>query len=121
MNITIKPNTYVEPTQARPEFVQKICDIFVCHLSRNTAIRVMMNDEFPTLFLSRDNDEIIHYGDKDKKIRTCEMRLAFRLLQQAGYYIFYKEDVRDEKYIVTKREYIGTTRATYTDFIHHID
>lgn len=120
--IQIKRCTFVESSQSRTEFVKRICDIFINGLGRNLAITLEMRNDFQEFFIDIDSTgepRLSLYGRKENKIRTCEMRLAFRVLQNAGYHIFYKEQT--ETYIVTEREYMRTQRATYTDFIHHID
>ena len=119
MNISVVRNSFVEPTQSRQQFVQNFCDYIVKELNKRVCVDICVQGQFPKLFFSENSNEVDLYGVADKKIRSCEVRLAFRMLQNAGYHIFYKEE--DKKYYITKREYMGNRKAVYTDFLHHID
>ena len=95
MNINIPRNTFVEPGQSRQSVVQKICDIIIS----NTILddfNIEFSGAHPTLYiLGSESDNLVYKFSRlpstsrdSTKIRTCEMRLAFRYLQDAGYYIF---------------------------------
>lgn len=92
MEITIKLNDYVKPTEVRQWVVQALVDIYL----------QFRNDDFCPNNCWRQTHSIgkNEYGKWDlvknhmrreftevTKIRTCEMKEFFRIWQQAGYYI----------------------------------
>lgn len=129
----ITPNNYKQPTEIRKFMVQGIIDAFlhghenVFHPTSQSVYRVA------TLWLCKDwkapffSEHTLGYGRKEEdylgKIRGCEMKEAFRVLQENGYYIFKVYEYGSwlgyyvsEKPVVT--EFKGATRVTeFNDFI----
>ena len=95
--VQIKRNDYVEPTQVRESVVQDICDAFLSkcrwsvfhpvsdgyHRRRTVFVRKSLGSKAYGF-----DDSPGTYDIPDIRIRTCEMKEAFRLLQEAGYYMF---------------------------------
>lgn len=134
MNIQIKRNTFVEPTQSRQNIVQGICDVILRRitLDSDNFYELTLTGSYPKLFYGEycgthprdwapytiaNNNSNSNY--RYTRIRTCEMRLAFRHLQSAGYYIF--DDDNYLRYIISARPYFCQRKAVYTEFRHHID
>ena len=95
--VQIKRNEYVEPTQIRESVVQDICDAFLSKCCWNVFHPVSDgNYRRPTLHVLKSLDNKAYGFDcsrstgevSDIRIRTCEMKEAFKLLQEAGYYMF---------------------------------
>ena len=95
--VQIKRNDYVEPTQVRESVVQDICGAFLSKCCWNVFHPV--SDGYHrrrTVFVRKSlgskaygfDDSPGTYDIPDIRIRTCEMKEAFRLLQEAGYYMF---------------------------------
>ena len=135
--ITIQPNKYHQPTEVREFVVQGIIDAFLAHKGDSTFhpyngstycreatlyIRKHKNSnkfygfsETPTDSMKRDDDFV--------KIHGCEMREAFRILIENGYYMFKIYAYNSWMgYIVSEKPYEtfykGACRVTeFTDFI----
>ena len=130
MNIRIERNTFVEPTQSRANVVQGICDSIMIDIKSQNYCEIELCGKIPSLYYGRyiGNGAMKAHtlragrdvsGFEYTKIRTCEMRLAFRLLQEAGYYIY--EIAERWRYFVTTRPFFCGMKAKYTDFNNHID
>lgn len=125
MNIQIKRNTFVVPGQSRQDVVQKICDIIVSKTIFNGEYAVEFSGAYPTKYIVENQTDYSQnllrdepYKDrKCTKIRTCEMRLALRFLQDAGYYVF-SDGLR---YIFTTRPQRGFSKAERQEFKLLID
>ena len=135
--IQIKKNEYTQPTEVREFMVQGIIDAFLSggyysifhpfgqSAYRSATLYLFKKPWFESpYFLARYSD--IGIGKEQYflgKIRGCEMKEAFRIIQEAGYYIFkvyeygswmgYK--VSDKPFV---SDYKGATRVTeFNDFI----
>lgn len=125
MNIQIKRNTFVVPGQSRQDVVQKICDIIVSKTILKGEYKVEFSGAYPTQYIIEDQtdyscnslDILPMSSKKCTKIRTCEMRLALRFLQDAGYYVF-SDGLR---YIFTTRPQRGLAKAERQEFKLLID
>ncbi len=126
MNIIIERNTFVANGCARASVVQDICDAIIGLMKRtNEDFKLVISDAHPKMFVGADPNSVHQYkyiADYNrngvcKRIRSCEMRLAFRSLQEAGYYIYYGSLA----YYISIKPYMGSTKAQYTDFTHFID
>lgn len=126
----ITPNNYKQPTGIRKFMVQGIIDAFlrgyknVFHPTFQSVYRQA------TLYLCQDwkapffSEHTLDYGRKEEdylgKIRGCEMKEAFRVLQENGYYIFQIREFGSWLgYVVSdKPYYYGGIRVTeFNDFI----
>lgn len=120
MNIIIPRNTFVVPGQSRQDVVQKICDIIVSKTILKGEYKVEFSGAYPTQYIIEDQtdysrnhlDILPETNKKCTKIRTCEMRLALRFLQDAGYYVFSD----GLKYIFTTRPQRGLAKAERQEF-----
>ena len=94
--IQIKKNDYVQPTEAREEVVQAICDAFMSTYSgiyhpfrqsiyREATIYAVTNKGTCPFFSS--SNESYWTGAKCYRIRGVEMKRAFEELIKAGYYM----------------------------------
>lgn len=125
MNIQIKRNTFVVPGQSRQDVVQKICDIIVSKTIFNGEYAVEFSGAYPTKYIVENQTDYSQnllrdepYKDrKCTKIRTCEMRLALRFLQDAGYYVFSD----GWRYIFTTKPQRGLSKAERQEFKLLID
>jgi hypothetical protein len=97
MNIQIKRNTFVEPGQSRQHVVQKICDIIISKINDRDDYLLNLSGPHPRLFIVENKNTGSAFLDgyartgvieTSTRIRSCEMRLALRFLQDAGYYVF---------------------------------
>ena len=126
MNIIIERNTFVANECARASVVQDICDAIIGSMERtNEDFKLDISGAHPKMFVGADPNSVYRYkyildynrGGVYKRIRSCEMRLAFRSMQEAGYYIYYGSLA----YYISIKPYRGDTKAQYTDFTHFID
>ena len=134
--ITIKPNTYQQPIEVREFVVQGIIDAFLAHVGDSTFhpysdgtyreqthyIRKHKNSEkyygfssYPTTYQQQSDDFV--------RINGYEMKEAFRILIENGYYIFKIYSYNSWMgYIVSEKPYEtfykGACRVTeFNDFI----
>lgn len=132
MNIQIKRNTFVEPGLSRKEYVQDICDAVLIAIEKDGYSCIQLGDGLsPHLYIGTYTGSFdgrrkiikpitnISYYAFSEPIRSCEMRLSFRILQEAGYYIYKTSPFQ---YHITDKPYIsGTMKAEYQDFTWFID
>ena len=128
MNIQIKRNTFVAPDYSRKDIVQKICDKVVQKIEANYEFRIELQGAFPRLYLGTEKSDptkVIITTDPYQsrydliQIRSCEMRLVFRLMQDAGYYAYKWSD--GWQYCISNRPYNGLQKAERVDFTSFID
>ena len=128
MNIQIKRNTFVAPDYSRKNIVQKICDKVVQSIEANYDFHIELKSSYPRLFLGtekRDPTKVVITGDGYHsrydliQIRSCDMRLVFRLMQDAGYYVYKWSD--GWQYCISNRPYHGLQKAERVDFTAFID
>lgn len=127
--VQIKKNEYVQPTEAREEVVQAICDAFLrrCAWSTFHPTTVSLYRKATLLVIGHANGEWygFHYepfglGDKCERIRGVEMKQAFKELRKAGYHIFRVYEYRCwPGYRVSDKPYMegGTEVFEFEDFI----
>ena len=99
IKINIPQNNYVQPTEVRPEVVQGICEAFlrqcawsVFHPSSGGRYR----EETHYIMRHKDKKEFYGFGDYHKafsdsvyvKFNGEEMKAAFKVLREAGYFMF---------------------------------
>ena len=136
MEFNIKRNGFVRPRDVRRDLVQKICDYFVdgideydkdmlikgFHPHISYAERKPEFDDMKSLAKRK----IIYSNSQDShcytitQIRTCEMKLVFSLLQDAGYYI-YKVCNTFSGYSISSRPYLYDKKAERIEFEYFID
>ena len=131
IKINIPKNDYVQPTEIREEVVQMICDSLLHHYldcddcrdiefawKKPQAQILVHGYKTPYLVGGSERNKIY---EENIIVRTEEMNAAFRVLQDAGYYIYgfshYTGNV--SYHISTKPVYAGrkATRTTFNVFI----
>ena len=129
MEINIKPNTYVQPTECRMEVVQQICEALLDH----NAFSCIEMDGYPHpttwVYCDKNTHKGIGFSDgkdsyyKDRreytKMRTCEVQKAFDELIAAGYYIFKTGQSYHVYHKPVFTDWRGAVRCT--KFNHFID
>lgn len=127
----IKRNDYVQPSECRREVVMGVCEVILRSINEyDHDSLILIRGEHPELYYGVLKDKCDHLSKtyistvKDRKhlydytrIRTCEMRKVFHLLQEAGYYIFEK----GWEYQISKLPYLGEEKAKHVEFKFFID
>lgn len=110
IKVNIPTNDYVQPTEIRPNVVQRICNVILENYL-DTSREVRFTDENPALFIGKStigNSEFEGFT----RIRGCEMNAAFQALIQAGYYVYGFYNITRQAYIYNfskKPVYRGST------------
>ncbi|UKK52699.1 hypothetical protein [Prevotella sp. E2-28] len=132
MDTKIKRNDFVQPGLSRKEYVQDICDAVLIAIEKDGYSSIQLGDGlYPHLYIGtyvgnccgrrkiiKPIDNLSYYNFSEQ-IRSCEMRLSFRILQEAGYYIYKSSPYQ---YHITNKPYMcGTMKAEYQDFAWFID
>jgi endonuclease IV len=137
MNISIKPNDYVRPTEVRDEVVKKVCNHIVSYLDRlEVDMEISLQGAHPALFFGEKDEDMTHYKNMAKtvlsteenymnvyyytRVRGCEMRKVFKLLQEAGYYIYSLNEM-GWSYAISKYPYRNMYKAERVEFKSFID
>ena len=135
--ITIKPNTYQQPIEVREFVVQGIIDAFLAHVGDSTFHPYNGSNycRSATHYLRKHKNADKYYGfsstpttsmkqfDDFVQIHGCEMKEAFRILIENGYYIFKIYEYNSWMgYIVNEKPYEtfykGACKVTeFNDFI----
>lgn len=134
----IKKNGYVQPYEIRHNVVQTICDHIIGYLDRcpNDDYEIELRSNHPKFYLYIRNNvpsnyekaKTMFFGCKDDsylrlydcyRVRSCEMRKVFKLLQDAGYHIYF--DKNYSKYWFSIRPYLFMRKAEYIGFEFFID
>lgn len=124
--IKIEKNDYVQPTGVREEIVQGICEAFLASNAWSTFYpRTTGLYRRRTLLIIKHKGADKYYGfhnepfsgEEASSFNGAEMKEAFKILQEAGYYIFWLGSVQG--YRVSKKPfYEGGVRVTeFNDFI----
>ena len=129
MNIQITRNTFVAPEISRADIVQKICDTIVSSITDRHDFELQLDGLHLKLFLYAhiDNPTSILGITRNNnyarylytRIRSCEMRIAFRKIQEAGYFVSKSHD--GWVYMISNKPYFGLQKAEYVDFTAFID
>lgn len=131
IKINIPKNDYVQPTEVREEVVQMICDSLTRYakLSGGDGGSLWVPKSEPTLKLdsSFKKPHLTQYywfrkglREGDIRVRTCEMAAAVDAIQDAGYFVYKIDELRETIYhFSTKPCYNGihATRVKFTSFI----
>ena len=104
--VTIPKNDYEQPIQVRQDVVQGICEAFLNRMPiRDTFTAVRHKYTEPTLYIGwtngrkptflniRELDFEMYKNYRTERIRGCEMKIAFKKLIEAGYYMFKYEGI----------------------------
>lgn len=137
IKINIPANDYVQPTEVRQEVVQSICEEIVKNMGyevfkeRGFDIKLKPTSGFYQLYINFYKDGkcagFKNSGDSTYsdpiRIRTEEMKTAFEVLQNAGYFIYGSKNVTTNvvTYVFSKKPMRGNIPAEKIDFTEFID
>lgn len=142
IKVNIPKNDYVQPKEVRAKVVQDICDHIIYWMNNGCdkgfySLRIKdYHEKSATLYLvykdsehnttsgfcgtsSPDNDS----PEKYVKVRTCEMKAVFEVMQKAGYHIFASHNITDNvhTYVFTTKPVLDGREAKEIDFRLFID
>ena len=133
MNIKIKQNDYVQPTEVRENIVQSLCDIILDqYLDKFMSIPVYVkhaelyigtyvsNKGATPLIIARST---MNSGYTYERVHSCEVNEAFKSLQDAGYFIFMDRDkkTKNTEYKFSKKPVLNGVTAKNMEFDMFID
>ena len=134
MAIIIKRNDYKQPREVRIEIVKKVCDCIVDMLDKDMDdYQLIIYGEHPELYFGEIRDNYPNSNMKKRvllnkkanehcyvltRIRSCEMRVVFKVMQDYGYYI-HKRATNDFKF--SKLPYLFDKKAERITFDFFID
>lgn len=127
IKINIPQNDYVQPTEVREEIVQLVCDAIV-NMANEVASLDIQTEKRMGICINTKNHWL--YGVPDdgsythsRGVRTCEMEAAFKIVQNAGYYIYPTRCVCPSEYSFTfsKKPYLNGWKAQRVTFDLFID
>ena len=129
MNIIIKKNDYVQPTEVRESMVQDICDIMLDYIDKSLPMTVFAKDNAMYLATMKSGGykTIAHQKSNAKydyeRIHSCEMDAAFKALQDAGYFIYADRDkkTRNTTYRFSKKPVLWGVPSKTIEFDMFID
>jgi len=129
MNIRIKRNDYVQPTEVREEMVQDICDIMLDYTDKSLPMTVFAKDNamYLATIKSGGYKTIAHQTSNVtydyERIHSCEMDAAFKAFQDAGYHIYADKDkkTRNTTYRFSKKPVLWGVSSKTIEFDMFID
>lgn len=124
IRVNIPKNDYVQPTEVREEIVQRVCNAIV-NMARDDkrlevdekTMRVCVNQKANWLYgIPSNTPNAIN-------VRTCEMKAAFDIIQDAGYYIYpsYLVCPAEYRFVFSKKPYFENGKAERVTFDLFID
>ena len=129
MNIRIKRNDYVQPTEVREKVVQDICDVMLEYTDKLLTLTVFAKDN--ALYLRTTEDglckTITHATSNSNyccvRIHGTEMEAAFKAFQDAGYFIYPEKDkkTRNTTYRFSKKPVLWGILSKTVEFDMFID
>lgn len=137
-NIKIQENDYKRPTEVREDVVQLICDHIVGNMNKEGSDGIYELSVNPigslrkcrTYELYTETDETDgslrkitneRKSEDQTRIRGCEMETVFKVMQNAGYFIFYSYYDGYITYIFSKKPSYDNTLTTTMYFTEFID
>lgn len=129
MNIRIKKNDYVQPTEVREEIVQGICDIMLDYMDKSLPMTVFVKDNAMYLATMKNGGykAIAHQTSNASceytRIHSCEMDAAFKSFQDAGYHIYADRDKKTKNvtYRFSKKPVLWGVASKTIEFDMFID
>ena len=134
MNIKIKQNDYVQPTEARENIVQSLCNIILHqYIDRRVSIPIYVKHAelyIGTYTGNRETDvpfiltsSTMNSGYMFERIRSCEVDEAFKAIQDAGYFIYVDRDkkTRNTEYKFSKKPVLDGVEHKHVEFDMFID
>ena len=127
MNITIKQNDYVQPTEVRENIVQSICDVLLTMLDTNLTLTVHV--KHAELYVGKNaNETTITRSTLCKRyeytrVHSTEVDEAFKAFQDAGYHIYTIRDkkTKDTTYRFSKKPVLEGMQSKNIEFDMFID
>ena len=134
MNIKIKENDYVQPTEVRENMVQTMCNIILSdYLDKYASIVIypksaelyiatyVAGGETNAPFLITRST--INKNYSYIRLHSCEVNEVFKVLQDAGYHIFLERDkkTRESHYRFSKKPVLDGVAAKILEFDVFID
>ncbi len=142
ISVNIPTNDYVQPTEVRQHIVQDICDHIIYWMNNSTekgfySLSIHdFRDRSAMLYIiydceAREKTSGFHTDGKiddrrypfNEKVRTCEMKAVFNVMQKAGYHIFASHNITDNvhTYVFSKAPVLNGYKAKKIDFTMFID
>ena len=124
IRVNIPKNDYVQPTEVREDVVQLVCNAIVNMAERESKLDisenkmgVCVNQKAKWLYgIPTNTPDAIN-------VRVCEMKAAFDIIQDAGYYIYpsYLVCPAEYHFVFSKKPYFENRRAERVTFNLFID
>ena len=129
MNIKIKRNDYVQPTEVRERIVQDICDIMLEYTDKLLPLTVFAKDNALYLGTTKDGQyKTVTHATSNSiydcvRIHGTEMEAAFKAFQDAGYFIYPQKDkkTRNVTYRFSKKPVFCGIESEIVEFDMFID
>jgi hypothetical protein len=129
MNIRIKKNDYVQPTEVRERIVQDICDIMLSYTDKSLPLTVFAKDNALYLGTTKDGQyKTVTHATSNSiydcvRIHGTEMDAAFKAFQDAGYFIYPEKDkkTRNTTYRFSKKPVLWGVQSKTVEFDMFID
>lgn len=129
MNIKIKRNDYVQPTEVRDEVVQSICDIMLDYMEKSLSMTVFVKNSAIYVATTKSTGyKLIAHQTSNvlcdyTRIHSCEMDAAFKAFQDAGYHIYAEKDkkTRNVTYRFSKKPVMWGVPSKTLEFDMFID
>ena len=126
VNVKIPKNTYEVPTEVRTDAVQAICEAFL--KTHTDSFNTNQDGLSSIVYKDKRGQWSFCWGMPDRqrimdtriyyKPRGCEVKAAFKALENAGYFIFYRLYGANEYYCYIKPYFHGYKRVSeFNDFI----
>lgn len=133
MEIKIVQNDYVQPTEVRKDVVQTLCDIMCSFLDvpRSITIHAKQAELYvgkSKLAEPQGENPIVTRSTLNKsyeytRVHSCEMEEAFKVFQDAGYFIYLERDkkTKSSTYRFSKKPVLDGVQNKNLEFDVFID
>ena len=134
MNIKIKENDYVQPTEVRENVVQTLCNVILeDYLDKNMSIAIYPKHAELYIGTFKGHEDtttpfLITRSTLNKnytyiRIHSCEMEEVFKVIQDAGYHVYLERDkkMRDSHYRFSKKPVLDGIKSKILEFDVFID
>lgn len=142
ISVNIPKNDYVQPTEVREKIVQDICNHIFKWMNESLEkgfYKIRIHDfqdksaELYVIYDCESKEKVVGFHAHGKiderrypfneKVRTCEMKAVFKVMQKAGYYIFgfYNTTENRHDYVFATKPVLNGFKAKKMDFCMFID
>ena len=139
MNIKIKENDYVQPTEVRENVVQTLCNIILEDYLDRVSSSITIYVKSAELYIGTHKRYELDKGDVVSpfvitrstlnqnysyiRVHSCEMDEAFKVIQDAGYHIYLERDkkTKSSHYRFSKKPVLDGVVAKNLEFDVFID